>query len=689
LEREAGREDLIVLLFQRYSWYMQELFTRLLKLNQTTHLPLYEQGRTIAERIFQALPRHLYLQKWPLLSVLLAEMPPQLARKLVRPEEFSSGERAAFLLQFGPRYLADSHLAQATFQILSDLSADEGEQSAKMDVLFSLLNSFTPDAWLKRSKHPALDNVLNAARLTPQESGIFLRRYGQAYYRKSPVIPVLGNLLQQYVVSYQEQFWHWKLASWLPYNGTLELAFFKFLLTQPQQPLPTDLIHFFSCWQQLIQVLIDPWYVQSTVSHITTVSGMILNDPRLQPANRDFIIEKLAVGCLMSKNALPDVTNALSSQLSPEHRLRLLYTIADQAGVRSRENGDPAPFEICISYASVAKMCFNDEERARTFMRLFLEVLLHSASPALQESLQQRAQTWDAVILADWQVYQMAHPLVAVSQLANPGRQKRLKREYTRALRSLRSAVRKKDKESVFQAYMEHLVTIQLCRKELEQKLGQARWAEIKTVLKHLADVAASEQAGRRSQLEQETTYVLKKPRLWMRPVFCWRRLRALSLLARALRSRRMGKIAHCLKDRGGKLELYRPFFHEEWRALLDPSLAFFEACLQEDLQSTEQIKAREQVIIQAHQNIVELNKKLKRPLLLSEHERQRVVLAEQTYAEILRQERRSTHLHDFLALGPALLPPGSRRDNTALFPEITGGRAQSALPPAREDMPG
>ncbi|HEY1353325.1 MAG TPA: hypothetical protein VGF67_27260 [Ktedonobacteraceae bacterium] len=653
LEREPGRERFMVLLFQHYPWYLQELFTRLLKRDQTTQLPVYEQGWSIAEGIFQALPRQFYPQKWPLLSSLLAEMPPQAARTLVKPEEFSSGERAAFLRQFGPRYLPDSRLAPAIFQILSDLSADQGEGSARMEVLFTLLESREPDAWLKKPGPQELTSLLSAARLTPQESGTFLRSYGSLYYHKAPGIPVLGTLLSQYLALYQEQCWRWELASWVPQYGERELSFFKFLLTQTRQPLPADLSQLFTCWYRLIPVLINPGYVQSVASDTTAASSMILNDQRLQAANRDYIIERLAIGCLMSQSALPDIASVLSSRLSPEHFLRLLYTIADQAGMRSRANEDLALFEICIFYASAAKRRFNDEERARTFLRLFLEALLHHTSPALQDQLQQRAQTWDAAILTDWQMYQRTHPLVAVSQLADPGKERRLKREYRRALRSLRSALKKQDDESIFQAHMEHLVTIQLRSGELAVSLGQSRWEEIAD---HLKQFAAYAQAERYSQFDQ-TTHILKKPRFWMRPVFWWRRLRTLSPLARALRSRRMGKIVHCLKKRGSQLDPYRSLFAQEWQALIDPALAFFEACLQEDTQSNEQLKAREQAIIQAYQNIVALNKNLERPLLLSEHERRRVVFAEQTCAEILRQQRRSMRLREFLALGPALLP--------------------------------
>jgi hypothetical protein len=651
LEQKPTRESLIALLFQRYSWYMQELFTHILQRDQTTQRPLYEQGWSVAQGMFQALPRHLYPQKWPLLSILLAATPPQAARTLVRPEEFSSGERAAFLRQFGPSYLPYPQLAPAIFQILSDLSADEGERSTKLEVLFGLLNSREADAWLKKPGHQDLATLLSAAHLTPQESGIFLRSHGQAYYRKAPGIPVLGSLLRAYLAFYQEQCWSWELASWVPQYGTTELSFLEFLLTQPQQALSANLRQLLNCWSQLIPVLSDPRYVQSKVSNTAAASGVLLNDQRLHPANRDYIIERLAVGCLLSEGALPDVTTVLISQLSPEQTLRLLYTIADQAGRRSRENEDPALCEICISYASAAKMRLNDEKRAH-FMRLFLEALLHAASPAFQESLQQRAQTWDAEMQADWQRYQRTHPLVEVSQLADPGREKRLQREYRRALRSLRSALKKQEMESIFQAYMEHLVTIQLRRRELAERLGQRRWEEI---FRHLAHVAAFAQAERYNQPDK-TTHILKKPRFWMRPVFWWRRLRTLSPLARALRSRRMGKIVHCLKKRGSQLDPYRPRFPEEWQAMIDPALAFFEACLQEDPQSNEQMKAREQTIIQAHQNIVELNKKLKRPLWLSEHERQRVVLAEQNAAEILRQQRRSARQREFLELWPAWL---------------------------------
>lgn len=657
LKREPARQGLIALLFQRYTWYMQQLFTDLLAHDQTTQHPLYTQGWTVAKNIFWALPRQLYPQKWPLLSALLTGTPPQLVHLLVRRDEFSSGERAAFLRQFGPRYLLDQRLATVTCQILRDLSTDEREQSVKMDVLFTLLESRGPDSWLKRATQQHLARLLNAALLTPQEIGVFLRKSGPAYYRQLPVIPVLEDLLARYLVFYQADYWRWELARWvLPYGQT-ELAFFQFLLTRSRQPLSAEMGQFFACWQQLIPVLINPQALHSAVLETAAASDAILNDQRLQPSNREYIIARLAVGCLQSRSALPEVTGLLISRLSPQQSLHLLYVIADQASLRVRQNEDLELLEVCIASARAAKRRFKDEEHARTFLRLFLEALLHHTSPVVQEHVHQRAQTWDAELLADWHIYQRTHPLAAVSQPVDPGREKRLKREYRRALRSLASAAKKRPEEPIFRVYMEHLLTIQLRRGDLERKLGRHRWEEIQRVLKHRREFAAFEQAERRSQLEFKTTHLLKKPRFWMRPVFWWRRVRTLSPLARALRSRRMGKIVHCLKDRGSQLDAYRPCFPEEWRALIDPALAFFEACLQEDPQSDEQLKAREQAILQAHQTIMELNKKLKRPLILAEHERERVVFAEQTSAEILRQERQSRRLQDFLALWPALLP--------------------------------
>lgn len=655
LERGPARERFIRLLSQHYSQDMHALFTQILKRDQATGSPLYEQGWTVAERIFQALPGQLYPHTWPLLSILLEGMPPQSARQLIRPEIFSTGERIAFLRQFGPRYLVDPHLAEPVLQILSDLSDDEGERSARLEVMFNLLDRFDPDTWLKRSMHAHLDRLLTVARLTPQESGIFLRKYGRAYYRKSPVLSVLGTLLLGYLTFYQEHFWHWKLASWLPQNGWAELSFFDFLLTQPQKPLSGDLVQFFSCWQQLIPVLIEPQRLQAEASKTAATSAVILNDQRLQSPDRDYIIERLAAGCLLSQIELPDVTNVLLARLSPEHTLRLLYTIADQAGMPAHGQWDLPLFEICIFYASAVKMRFTNENLAHSFMHLFLEALLHHADPALQESLQQRAQTWDTVIREDWQTYQATHPLVPASQTPHPGMEKRLQREYRQALRSLKWAVKKQREESIFQAYMEHLVTVQLRCGELEQRLGRPVWEEIQRAFDHLMNFVILEQAEQQRQRAVQTTHLLKKPRFWMRPVFWWRRMRTLSPLARALRSRHMGKIVYCLKDRGSKLEPYRSSFPTQWRALIDAVLAFFEPCLQPDQENSGQTKARELAIIQAYQNIVEQNKQQKHPLLLSEHEARRVVFAEQTYAQILKQERRSVRLLDFLQLLPAL----------------------------------
>ena len=317
LENTRSHKPFTDLLEEKYHEDVKTLFNELVQ---------DEQSWVIATTIFKQLAADSYERKLALLFVLLDAPPARNAQavcELVQSIKFARGERAPFLMHFGPRYLRGSVTARLTIEILRDLAKDDSQNDVqhreKMDVLLSWLDDRELASWFGEQTPQGvdlLDGILNAAELTPEESEAFLRSYGPKYAINYPTPNILTQLLSSYAQDYKQRLLTIDIDLWQQNNASTALGEEEFLLFLSKAPLSPDYQRIFYCWYVLSCMIREPHILQRQPEVVAQRLGYLLGDPNLAGPTHDQIIEKLAIACIVGGNELPRLIERLKSYLT-------------------------------------------------------------------------------------------------------------------------------------------------------------------------------------------------------------------------------------------------------------------------------------------------------------------------------------------------------------------------------------
>ena len=307
--------------------------------------------------------------------------------KLTTP--LDTHEWEAILRRYGKRYLQLPELAAMIISIFAAF-IDAGSSN---DLLFSILPEQAAD-------HD-LEQLLTAAKLTPQQQARFLEEYGTSYISRYPKMPVLAGYISAYIANFNTDS--------LMRSETK--AFFAFLLLNYKNlALDADTTSKIENWRIINSYFNAPDLRSQTLQALANaLSSLKLQDDAQFTAR----LARILILCIRTSSDIAEIMKYLQETLTPgeSKKHQFLYTLAEEAAKQAVSAGSS---RIRISgFVPYIVFVLTMPQGEAQFFHLFMDKLL---SPLVKQERQDRntwtylddliaAQGLDATAMQRWRAY--------------------------------------------------------------------------------------------------------------------------------------------------------------------------------------------------------------------------------------------------------------------------------------------